>query len=177
MQNRPFKDKEEFKSCIVKEFNNVAGTVDTIYVIGNMLSYSETDLSSWSENIHIVNEINAQVVLLIGNCESEIIYKYFADDTDWFRMYCKHFGFKDVLGEAYVSFGGMQVYLNHYPQNRRCYHLNLFGHILREGGLYRPYGLNIGCDVNNYKLWSEQDIIRQLRQNSKWFDIEWTKFT
>ena len=32
----------------------------------------------------------------------------------------------------------------------------------RTGGIYKPFGLNIGCDLNHYKLYSEDDIFFML---------------
>ena len=48
--------------------------------------------------------------------------------------------------------------------------LNLFGHSHKAMGLYKSFGFNIGCDLNNYNLYSEDDIMFLLGKKSKFWD-------
>ena len=48
--------------------------------------------------------------------------------------------------------------------------INLFGHSHRACGLYKPFGFNIGCDLNHFRLYSEKDIEFMLFMKNKYWD-------
>ncbi len=50
--------------------------------------------------------------------------------------------------------------------------MNLFGHTHRTTGLWKLYGLNVGCDLNHFYLFSEDEIFRLLELKSKWWDSD-----
>ena len=48
--------------------------------------------------------------------------------------------------------------------------LTLFGHVHRGTGLYRPFGFNMGTDVNNFRMFSDDDIMFLMKQKRDWWD-------
>ena len=48
--------------------------------------------------------------------------------------------------------------------------MNLFGHSHRAIGLYTPYGFNVGCDLNHFRLYSENDIAHLLYMKNEYWD-------
>ncbi len=36
--------------------------------------------------------------------------------------------------------------------------------------MYKPYGINVGVDLNNYNIYSESDIIRLIKQKQNFWD-------
>ena len=47
--------------------------------------------------------------------------------------------------------------------------LNLFGHIHRSGGLYKSFGFNVGCDLNHFRLYSEDDIMNLIQMRDRFW--------
>ena len=48
--------------------------------------------------------------------------------------------------------------------------LTLFGHLHRSCGLYKPYGFNIGCDLNHFRLYDENNIKKFLTMKKEYWD-------
>ena len=48
--------------------------------------------------------------------------------------------------------------------------LNLFGHSHKAMGIYKSFGFNVGCDLNNYMPYSENDIIYLLQKKQEFWD-------
>lgn len=65
-----------------------------------------------------------------------------------------------------------RVYLVHHPVDCKEDHVNLFGHTHRAGGLYRNYGLNVGTDLNHFRLFSRDDIEYLLSEKEKYWDTD-----
>ena len=63
-----------------------------------------------------------------------------------------------------------EFYLIHKPYDYNKNYLNLFGHIHASGGIYKPFGLNVGCDLYHFKLLSEDDIFHFLAKKEKYWD-------
>ena len=70
-----------------------------------------------------------------------------------------------------INIKNQEFFLTHKPSDCKLDCLNLFGHIHRAGGLYRPFGINVGCDLNRHLPYSEEDIIFLLNEkNTYWND-------
>ena len=109
---------------------------------------------------------------MIGNGKEGIIQEIFNGSTEGFRTFCKDSGFNDVAPEYALSFGGREFYLNHYPRKRRGNCVNLFGHTHRATGLWKPYGLNVGVDLNSFRPFSESDILELVDTKENWWDLD-----
>lgn len=81
-------------------------------------------------------------------------------------------GFKDVKKEDFLVFNDKRFYLNHYPTNHKENFVNLFGHVHRARGIYRPFGLNVACASNYFKLHSLDDILDYLKQKELYWDTD-----
>ena len=159
IERRPFKSVQVFDKFMLKQFNKQAKKGDTIYVVGDMLDCDGLGSESWKKAIHYVKKIKAQVVLVMGNNEDRIVKYYFNNNFKKFKEYCLSLGYKDVVKNAYVTIGKQKLYLAHKPSQCKKNMMNLFGHVHRDGGLYYPFGLNVSCDLNFFRLYSEDDIM------------------
>ena len=60
--------------------------------------------------------------------------------------------------------GGNEFFLTHKPSDYNSDYTNLFGHVHAAGGIYYPFGLNVGCDLHHFRLLSEHDIFHLLKK-------------
>lgn len=169
-ENRPFKNSIEFKDSILKLWNSQVNKDDTIYCLDDWLNYNKDDTTSWESSIKLPTQLKCPVVLIIGNNEERVIFNKFNNSFHNFKAYAIYSGFKDVFQEKYLTMRFKNFYLNHYPRNHKDNYINLFGHTHRWTGLYKPYGLNVGCDLNHFQLFSETEIFRLLQEKENYCD-------
>ena len=43
-----------------------------------------------------------------------------------------------------------EFYFVHKPYDYKKEYINLFGHVHSSGGIYKPFGLNVGCDLYHF---------------------------
>ena len=79
-------------------------------------------------------------------------------------------GFKEVCKTLDLTFNNKNFYLVHKAINYKKGVLNLFGHSHRSCGLYKPFGFNVGCDLNHFRLYSENDIEFLIKLKEKYWD-------
>ena len=170
INNRPFKNMKTFEKYIIKTWNKQTQKDDIIYIIGDFVDCDGPDNISWKHTLNIVRKFKAKVVLIIGNNEERVIKYFFDNNYDRFREYCLTAGFYDVIKKAILDINGHEFYLVHKPKQCKKDRLNLFGHTHRAGGLYRSFGFNVGCDLNFYRLYSEDDITNLLYLKEKHWD-------
>jgi calcineurin-like phosphoesterase family protein len=168
---RPFKNAKQFARILIKTWNKQASRADTIYVIADFVDCNKnSDDQTWKKTIKYVKKVRPSVILIIGNNEQRVIERYFENDFQKFREYCLMVGFKEVYKNTIVHFIDRDFYLTHKPIDSNMAMLNLFGHMHRSGGLYKPYGINIGCDLNHFRLYSEDDIKFLIGMKEKYWD-------
>ena len=168
--NRPFKSPKAFDRFVIKTWNKQAKKDDTIFVVGDFLDCDNKECTGWKTAATYPKRIKANVVLVLGNNEKRIV-KFFFDDTfEKFRQYCKTNGFKEVYETLDLEFLGQSFHLTHKPFDYKQGVLNLFGHMHRGGGLYKPFGFNIGCDLNHFRLYSESDIQHLIQMKTLYWD-------
>lgn len=168
--NRPFKTTKQFDKYVIKTWNKQVSKNDTIYVIGDFIDCNNDSDENWRDSILYVKRINANVILIMGNNEDRVVKYFFNNDFDKFREFCLSAGFKEVYKSLDLSFMGKDFYLVHKAINYKKGVINLFGHSHRSCGLYKPFGLNIGCDLNHFRLYSESDIKHMLGMKEKYWD-------
>lgn len=171
-ENRPFPTMEAFCEYVTSSWNTDAGADDMIYHLGDFISYNHIDKDTWREGLLLVRRFHAKILLVIGNNEERIISEHFADDFDAFREYCIELGFHDVCKDLYLTIDDINFYLNHYPRNHKDGYVNLFGHTHRATGLWKPFGLNMGCDLNHFRLFSVSEIKRLLHEKEQYLDTD-----
>jgi calcineurin-like phosphoesterase family protein len=150
----------------VATWNSQVKRKDVIYVIGDFVSND----SSWKKGLSLVKDINARVVLVTGNNEDSIIRDYFNGTFIAFKQYCCRQGFIDVCRCKYLRLETLRLYLTHMPMNRDNNCLNLFGHVHKGVGQYKPFGFNMFLDLNYFKLYGEEDIKQLLYVKNKYWD-------
>lgn len=168
--NRPFRNAKHFAKQTIKNFNKIMTKKDTLYVIGDFADcHSQTDRKC-IEVLSLVKKIKAKVVLILGNNEERIIKYFFDGDFDKFKDYCLSIGFASVKENDTINICNTTFFLTHKPKHHNGEMLNLFGHSHKALGLYKPFGFNIGCDLNNYRPYSEKDIQILLDKKEKYWD-------
>ena len=166
---RPFKSTKAFDKFILKLWNKTAKKGDAIYVVGDFIDCDGEGCDSWKKSILYVKKVKADVVLIMGNNEERVVKYYYNNNFDAFKKYCLSLGFKDVVKDMWLNFAGRDFFLTHKPINHKDGVINLFGHIHRSTGIYRPFGFNIGCDCNHFRLYSEEDILSLLEMRDKYW--------
>jgi len=170
MDDRPFSSAEEFDNFVIKTWNAQAKKEDVIFVVGDFVDCDGKGYEGWKHSINYVKKINADVVLIIGNNEERIIKNWFDNDFNAFREYCLNAGFKEVYKNLVLNICDTDFFLTHKPKDRRNDMLTLFGHLHRSCGLYKPYGFNIGCDLNHFRLYDENSIKKFLEMKKEFWD-------
>lgn len=168
---RPFASIEAFEEAFIQNVNQVASEEDTLYIVGDWFNYNSAYKLPPSDSISIIPRIRPRIVLIMGNGEERIARDLFGG-FEGFRDYCLKAGFADVMPDCFLSFGDRQFYLNHYPSRYKNGYINLFGHTHRATGLWKPYGLNVGVDLNCYRPFSETDILDLVDTKENWWDID-----
>lgn len=168
--NRPFKNTKQFDKYVIKTWNRQVNKDDTIYVVGDFMDCNEASHDSWKKSIRYVKKIKANVVLIMGNNEDRIVKYFFDNNFESFRKVCLEEGFKEVYKNLSLTFLNQEFYLTHKAINYKEGVINLFGHSHRSCGLYKPFGFNIGCDLNHFRLYSEKDIAFMLEMKAKYWD-------
>lgn len=171
-ENRPFPTMETFRKFVIDSWNTDAGEDDIIYHLGDFISYNQIDKDTWLKGLLLVQQFHSKIVLIIGNNEERIISEHFAENFEDFRAYCMELGFHDVCKDFHLTIDDTKFYLNHYPRNHKDGYVNLFGHTHRATGLWKPYGLNMGCDLNHFRLFSVAEIKRLLKDKELYLDTD-----
>lgn len=169
---RPFKSTNTFDKYIIRTWNKQTNKNDTIFVIGDFVDcHGENDIS-WKKSILYVKKLKAKVVLITGNNEDRVIKYFFDNDFDKFKNYCIHSGFENVYKNLQLSFKDTNFYLVHKPIHFQEGMINLFGHTHRSSGIYKSFGFNIGCDINHFRLYSEDNIFHLISLKNKYWDVD-----
>ena len=170
--NRLFKDNAEYTAEQVRIWNEQASSDDTIYVIGDFCNYNSTE-KDYISGLAVSKQINAHIILITGNSEDRVIRDVFGGDYEKFREYCltdPHFKFEDVIRNTYVTINGEKFFLTHKPTDHDKECQTLFGHTHRYGGLWKPFGFNVGVDLNHYRLFGDDDIMFMLGKKKIYWD-------
>ena len=171
-ENRPYKNHKHFQKDIIKIWNKQTTKNDIIYVLGDFFNYNKKDTTSWKNILSLPKKFKAKIILIIGNNEERIIDNEFDKNFDLFKNLLLENGFLDVKKDDFVTINNTLYYLNHYPENKKDDCLNLFGHTHRSTGLWKPFGFNMDCDLNFFRLFSEKDIITMTNEKGKFWDSD-----
>ncbi len=167
---RPFKDVKQFDKKVIKIWNKQAKKTDTIFVVGDFIDCDGEGFDGWKKSILFVKKIKAKVVLILGNNEQRVIKYFFNNNFDEFKNYCLNLGFDGVYKNLDMTMRGKEFYLTHKPMDYKFGANNLFGHTHAAGGIYKPFGINVGCDLHHFRLLSEDDIFHFLNKKEKYWD-------
>ena len=171
-ENRPFKDIQEHDEVLITNINSQVSRDDILYHLGDFCNYNQRDRESWHRALPLVRFIKCRVRLIIGNNEFRLIRDEFGGDFEAFREYAMFLGFDDVLPNCTLNLHDEQVFLTHRPTDHREGCFNLFGHTHRAGGLWRPFGINVGIDLNHFYAFSEDELRRLRSEKLKYWDTD-----
>lgn len=172
-EDRPFKSIKEFQDYCFNLWNNTLCKNDVLYILGDYCNYNTMATLSYPQVVDTYKTVvrfNCNVILIIGNNDQRIIDKFFNGNFDVFKNLLISFGFKDILREACITMRDKKFYLNHFPSRHKDGYINLFGHTHRTTGLWKPFGLNIGCDLNHFRLYDEDHVFKLIEMKEKWWD-------
>lgn len=174
--SRPYKNITEYTEDQVRIWNEQATEDDTIYVIGDFCNYCNKEKEvDYMSGLAVSSRIRAHVILITGNNEDRVIANHFDGDFDKFREFCLNepaFKFDDVKKNDYVTIDGRKFFLTHKPSDHADDCMTLFGHVHRGIGLWRPYGFNVGVDINHFRLFGDSDIKFLLEQKRNFWDSD-----
>jgi calcineurin-like phosphoesterase family protein len=115
--NRPFINIEEHDQTIIKNWNNVVGIDDDVYVLGDISWYNAT------KTIEILNGLNGKKHLIIGNHDSKLI-----KNRELQKQFIEICDYKELS----ISNGKICV-LSHYPipcfKNHYYGSYHFYGHV------------------------------------------------
>lgn len=167
---RPYKNARVLAKKMIKMWNRQAKRGDTIYIVGDFIDCDGEGFDGWKEYLLWVKKIKADVVLITGNNEDRVVKFYFNSSFEDFKNYCISIGFKNVCENLNLNMLGQNIYLTHKPADCKKEMMNIFGHVHAAGGIYRPFGINVGCDLFGYRLLSEIDIKHLLNKKEKYWN-------
>ncbi len=168
---RPFKNIREFEDVFVSNVNSVATQEDTLFVVGDWINYNN-EYQSDPSVFEISRRILPSIVIVLGNGEKRLMEKHYHGDFKEMRSSLIQYGIEDVVDSMYIEFGGEHFFLTHHPKDHVDECINLFGHTHRGSGLWKPYGLNVGIDLNHFRPFSEAEILRLLKMKREWWDTD-----
>lgn len=179
---RLYEDPMEYAAEQLELWNSQVNETDIIYHLGDFCNYNKQE-NDWHSGIRLISHVKASVILIIGNNEQKVIKNEFNGNFEEFKKYCKNLGFKEVYENLTLSIqefkecnikqdDARQLYLIHNPLYHKNNFINLFGHTHRAGGLYRTYGINVGTDLNHFRLYSEKDIMYLLGQKEQYWNSD-----
>lgn len=170
VDDRPFKNAKQYEKKIIKLWNKQIQKEDKIWIIGDFADYHPEQQCFWERALSLVKKIKAKVNLVIGNNEERLIKYCFNNSFEDFKDYCLNLGFNKVEKNYIVNISEQPFFLTHKPKHHHKDMLSLFGHSHRAMGIYKSFGFNIGCDLNHFRLFSEQDIDMFLQLKSIYWD-------
>lgn len=114
--NRPFNTTEEQDQAIIDRWNEKVGLLDDIWILGDVSWYSVT------KTIEILNSLNGDKKLCIGNHDSKLI-----KNKDFRNC------FTEIVEYKEFNYGDKNIILSHYPipcfKNHYYGWCHLYGHV------------------------------------------------
>ena len=68
--------------------------------------------------------------------------------------------------------GGKKFHITHQIKDGKKNRINLFGHTHICSGIYHPYGLCISCDLNHFRLFTEEMIFAYLKRKTDYWEAD-----
>lgn len=162
--NRPFINIEEHDQTIIKNWNNVVGIDDDIYILGDISWYNTT------KTIEIIKQLNGNKHWIIGNHDGKLLKNKELRD-----LFVEIRDYKEIILD-----NGKGIVLSHYPivcfKNHFYNWYHLYGHVhisfeenmvqnfkLQMTDLYnKPLNMwNVGCMMPymNYSPRTLEEIV------------------
>lgn len=156
VDGRPFNNAAEMDEALIRNWNDVVGDGDTVYVVGDV-GYNGNHVPC-----DALSQLKGHKHLIRGNHDvafedGELLYNYFETVTDFNE----------------IEDGSRHIILCHYPivHNKRSYMIH--GHLHQTVGIYYdvlkklPQVLNAGVDINDYR---PVLLERLIENNNRYFE-------
>jgi len=146
-ENRPFKNVEEMDENIIKNWNNVVGKHDMIFILGD-ISFHKSD-----KTLEIVKRLQGRKILILGNHDTKSVGHYllmgFEQVSKW-----------PIIVDDFYIFSHAPVYLS-----EAMPYANIHGHLhsKRMSGNY----VNVGVECINYTPVNFDDIKARFQPHAK----------
>lgn len=141
LTNRPYTTVEEMNGDLIKRWNSVVSSNDTVYILGD-IAYKFPDVESLLE---VLNQLEGHKILIKGNHDDCLQYKSIRDCFEKIENYME------------IEDEGRKVVLFHYPMEdwngKYKGAIHLFGHIHNNfsaiGGAIKNR-INVSCETVDF---------------------------
>lgn len=155
---RPYKNKNEMDSDLIRKWNSKISANDTVYHLGDF------------GNFNIVKKLNGKIIFILGDDEKEDLKNNYGGNFEKYKKMLLKKGFFDVVeNNITVKIGGEIFNLTHKPLDCNKNIFNLFGHI-HSTCKCKTFGLNVGIDCSNYFPYSDKEILFVFNAIQKHYD-------
>ena len=166
--NRPFSDVDAMNRALIQNWNQVVGTDDTVWVVGDFA------LGKIAETLPLAGALNGRKVLVAGN-HDHCWSGHGKRAGGWTQRYLDA-GFDEVVqGSAHVVLGEHRVLLCHFPYRGDSQEQDRFvdarpvdkGEWLLHGHVHDRWSqhgrmINVGVDANDFTPVSEAALAHRL---------------
>ena len=163
--DRPYKSVERMNEVLINNINQRAKKEDILYHLGDFLCYGNDKgiVGTKIKPSTFLEQINSNIILVQGNHDKNNKVKYH-------------------LSGAYISLPIIgKVSMSHYPSNdfhcsiifdKTKLNYHLCGHVHNAWKYYYDkdnncININVGIDVWNYQIVSEQELIKFIKEVKK----------
>ena len=163
---KQFNNLDDYKNCIITNWNETVDSKDSIYIVGDLFDYYKKE-----DCVDFLKRVRGNLVLIKGNHEEWLNY---FNQYELFHFFSK---IQDILT---VKDNERQVTLCHYPMLEWNNHKNddsylIHGHIhTRKNRVsyeiikhHLPRALNCCVDINNFKPVKLDELITN---NNNWYN-------
>lgn len=150
LSDRPFKDLSEMNETIITNMLAPLKPNDTFYFLGD-LGFSKEIIVQFLERV----PKGVEFVWIIGNHDEKFL-PFFKGKMTYME---------------FININKKEVTLCHYPMkiwrksNYNSWSLFGHAHINERARQFKPYGkmINVNCELHDYKPWTEDEIITEMR--------------
>lgn len=169
LSKRPFRNLEDMNLRLIENWNSCVGINSRVYFLG--------DMGNWD----YLKYLNGNIVFILGNYERKEMVEKKMDYVDYHDWLIDDLGISAVhLNSAICTIHSdddsfvVEAKLVHEPskffEGGERMKWGIFGHCHQVK--IKPWGYNVGVDVNNYRPISENDVAFYLRAIDKFYDKE-----
>jgi calcineurin-like phosphoesterase family protein len=162
-KNRPFKDTDEMNGRLIKNWNDVVKSDDTVWCLGDFKMRLLV-----SSPKPFVDRLSGHKKLVIGN-HDRILDRHRNMDWEKTKAFWLAAGFEEVYQDYLLDFNGKLLYLKHEPVSYQFWKgasLQLCGHVhsqwseMPAGPIPGGKIINVGVDVRGLKPVSIEELIK-----------------
>ncbi len=153
---RGFTNVWDMNETIVKNWNEVVGPEDTVYLLGDvMLNDNETGLK-------LLKQLKGHIIIVLGNHDTDVRA----------ALYKECWNVRSVELAAKIKYKGYHFFMTHYPcltanlekESLKQCTCNLYGHTHQKTNFFQdmPFMYHVGVDSHNCYPVLLDDIIEEM---------------